>query len=67
MGSFSGYYFCTSNRINSPANNFQSLLKVLSMFKISILYDDTIITINVTDSVGIKYINCGKNSFFIRQ
>ena len=50
----------TSNCINRPDEHFQSLLKVLLMFKIRIWYYDAIVQENVPDAVGIICINCGK-------
>ena len=50
----------TSNHINKQVEHFQSLLKVFSMFKISIWYYETIVTENVPDVVGIMLINYGK-------
>ena len=50
----------TENNIKSLADYFTLLLKVFSMFKISVLYYDTIATKQLPEYVGIKYINCGK-------
>ena len=52
--------FHTENNIETPAGNFQSLLKLFSIFKINIWYDETIVEENVTDTVGIMCINSGK-------
>ena len=51
----------TKNHINSPSENFQSLLKVLPMFNIRLWYDETIAKEYVPYSVRIMCINCGKN------
>ena len=50
----------TENHINSTADYLQLLLKVLSMFKISIRYNETIVQYNVPYYVVIMFINCGK-------
>ena len=50
----------TSDNIECPEEHLKSLLKVFSMFKISIIYDDTIDDEDVPEAVGITYINCGK-------
>ena len=52
--------FHTENHINSMAEHLQSLLKLLSMFKISILYYDTTVENNVPYDVGIMCISCWK-------
>ena len=52
--------FHTSNHMNSPVEHLQSLLKLLSMLKIGILYDEAIVAKKFPDDVGIMYINCGK-------
>ena len=54
--------FHKENIINIPAEHLQLLSKVLSILKISICYDDTIVTNNVTDAVGIQLINSRKTS-----
>ena len=53
----------TSDQINYPEENLQSLLNLLPMFKIRIIYDETIGIEDVTESVGIMCINCGKFIF----
>ena len=50
----------TANNINSLADHFQSFLKVFSMLKIRIWYNETIVTNSVPYYVGIKCINCEK-------
>ena len=50
-----------SDNIEYPAENFKYLLKVLSMFKISIIYDETIYNKDIQKAVGIMCINCGKS------
>ena len=50
----------TPNNINNPAEHFQLLLNVFSIFNIRIWYDDTIVTENVPDNVWIMCLNCGK-------
>ena len=44
---FQGTMLYAANHINSPAENFRSLLKLFSMFKIRIQYDETIIKIYI--------------------
>ena len=58
--SFGGIVFHTENRINSPAEHLQSLLKLFQIFKILVWYDDTIATKNDPYAIGIEYINRGK-------
>ena len=50
----------TADNVKFPADYFQSLLKLLSMFKISIWYDESIGRKDIPEDVAIIYINCGK-------
>ena len=52
--------FHTADNINHPEEHLQSLLKLFSMFKIRILYNDTIGLEYVPEYVGIMHSNCGK-------
>ena len=54
--------FHKENIINIPEEHLQLLSKVLSISKIRICYDDTIVTNNVTDAVGIQLIDSRKTS-----
>ena len=49
-----------SDKIKSPAEHLKSLLKLFSMFKIRIWYDERIGNEDVPEAVGIMRINCGK-------
>ena len=57
---FQGNMFHTANNIKLTADDLESLLKLFSMFKISIWYDDTIGLEDVPEAVGIICINSGK-------
>ena len=50
-----------SDNIEFPAEHLKMLLKLLVMFKIGIIYDDTIDNKDVPEAVGIMYTNCGKS------
>ena len=50
----------TENNIKMPFDILQSLLKVFSMFKIRIWYDERFVHEDVPDPVEIFYINFGK-------
>ena len=56
----SGYYVAYANHVKIPEEHLQSLLELFSMFKISIWYDETIVTIFFPYSVRIMCINSGK-------
>ena len=47
--------------IDFPEEHLKSLLKLLSMFKIRIIYDETINNKYVPEAVVIMCINCGKS------
>ena len=47
-----------SDNIEFPAENLELFLKVISMFNIRIIYDETIDKEDVQESFGILYINC---------
>ena len=51
----------TSDKFKHPEGHLQSLLKVFSMFKIVIWYDETISIEDVPEAVGIMCIDCGKS------
>ena len=61
---FQDIYLNIANNINSPAERLKLLLNILSMFKIRILHEDTIVAEDVTYAVGIICINCGKTIGF---
>ena len=48
----------TADNIKCPAEHLKSLLKVFSMFRISIWYDDTIGHKDVREAAGIMCIIC---------
>ena len=50
-----------ADNIECPADNLKSLLKLLSEFKINIIYNETIDNEDVLEAVGIFCINCGKS------
>ena len=52
--------FHAEDNIECPLEHFKYLLKVLSMFKIRIIYDDTIDNEYFPEAVGIMRINYGK-------
>ena len=54
--------FHASDNIECPAENLKLLLKLLSMFKICIIYDETIDNEYVSEAVGIICIKYGKVS-----
>ena len=43
-----------------PANLLQSLLKFFSVFKMRIWYEKNTVHKKIPDTLGIKFINCGK-------
>ena len=49
-----------ADRIEYPADNLKLLLKVFSMFKITIMYDETIDNEDDPEAVEIMCIHCGK-------
>ena len=51
----------TANNIKIPVESLQSLLKVFSMLKIRIWYDEIIAHEYVPDDFRVMCINCGKN------
>ena len=57
---FRGIIFHAADNIECPAEYLKSLLKVFSMFKIKIIYDETIYNKDVPEAVGIMFINCVK-------
>ena len=57
---FQAIMFHTEDNIRSPAETFQLLLKVFSMFKNGIWYDKRIVNGDVPDAVGRMSINCEK-------
>ena len=54
-----------ANNINCPAKHLKTLLKLYSMFKIVIIYDEIIGNKDVPEAVGIMYINCKKSVGFL--
>ena len=58
---FEGIILHTEDNIECPAEHLKQLLKVFSMFKIKIIYDETIDIKDVSEFIGIIYINCGKS------
>ena len=54
----------TKINMNIPADILQYLLKILSMFKIRLWYDDSIVHEDAPDADRIMYINCGKTVGF---
>ena len=58
---FQGIMFHAANNIECQAEHFRYLLKLFSMFKIRIIYDETIDNEDVPEAVGIMFFNCGKN------
>ena len=48
------------DNIERPKYHFKFLLKVFSIFKIRIIYDETIDNEYFPETVGIMFINCGK-------
>ena len=61
MVSFSGYFVVhTADNIECPAEHLKSLLKLFSILKIKIIYDETIDNEYVPEAVGIIYIKCVK-------
>ena len=57
---FQGIVLHTADNIKHPEEHLQSLLKVFSMFKIRILYDEIIGLEDVPEYVRIMCITCGK-------
>ena len=55
-----GIMFHAADNIKCLEDNFQSLLKLLSMFKINVWYDDTIGNKDLPKAVGIMYTDFGK-------
>ena len=57
-----GIMLHAADNIECPEDHLKLLLKVFSMFKIMVIYDETIYIYNkdVPESVGIMCINCGK-------
>ena len=51
--------------IECPAEHLKILLKVLSMLKIKIIYDETIDNEDVPKAVEIMCINCGKKYWLL--
>ena len=49
------------DNIECPADHLKYLLKVFSIFKIKIIYDENIDNEDVPEAVGIMYINYGKS------
>ena len=58
---FQGIIFHTADKFKPQPDHLQSLLKIFSMFKIKICWDDTTGLEAYTEAVGIMYINCGKS------
>ena len=50
-----------ADNIECPEEHLKSLLKVFLMFKINIIYDETIDNEDVPEDVVIMCINCGKS------
>ena len=48
-----------ADNIQCPAEHLKLLLKVLSIFKIKIIYDEIIDNKDIPEAVGIMCINCG--------
>ena len=57
---FQGIMLHATDNIECPAEHLIYLLKLFSMFKIRIIYDDTIDNKDVPEAVGIMCLNCGK-------
>ena len=55
---FKGIMLHTENHIIRLVDHLHSLLKLLSVFKIRLLYVDAIVIENVPDSVETMCINC---------
>ena len=53
----------TADNMNRPDYILHSLLKVFSMFDISICYYKSIVHEQVPYAVAIVYVNCGKNNW----
>ena len=57
---FQGIVSHIADNINQPRRAFSITVKILSMFKTSSFYDETIGIEDVPEYVGIIYRNCGK-------
>ena len=57
---FKGIMLLKENNINILDDNLQWFLKLFSMLKLRIWYNENIFQENVLDSVGIMYVNCSK-------
>ena len=55
-----GIMMHAADSIQCPAENLKKLLNLFSMFKVNIIYDETIGNKYVPDAAGIMCINCGK-------
>ena len=55
---FQGIMLHATDNIECPSEHLKVLLKLFSIFKIKILYDETIDNEDVPEAVRIMYINC---------
>ena len=58
---FQGIILHAADNIERPSEHLKLLLKLFAMFKIRIIYDNTIGNEDVPEAVGIMCINCGNN------
>ena len=57
---FQGIMLYAADNVEFPVERLKPFLKIFSMFKINILYDEIIDNEDVPEAVGIICINCGK-------
>ena len=56
---FQGVIFYAEGNIECTLEHLKLLLKLFSMFKINIIFDETIDNEDISESVEIMYISCG--------